>query len=86
MDIKVSSGGESCVTHYFLGKYGAKKWLQGKKCAVYEVSYPEKSDMRVSIVSDIKLNIIVRSPQHNAEANKYLNQMVKIQNLISKRW
>lgn len=55
--IQVPSGGESCVTHYFLGFYQAKRWFNREKFRVHEVGYPKESNM--PRWSDIRVSTVI---------------------------
>lgn len=54
--IQVPSGGESCVPHYFLGFYRAKRWFNREKFRVHEVGYPKESNM---LRSDIRVSTVI---------------------------
>lgn len=54
--IQVPSGGESCVTHYFLGFYRAKRWFDREKFKMHEVGYPKESNMPMS---DIRVSTVI---------------------------
>lgn len=56
-EIQAPSVGQRRVTDYFPGKYRARNdFIRGEIFAVYEVAYPEKSDMPKSDMTGSILN------------------------------